>query len=254
MDHYQQVKSFFNRTAARYREKPRPFRAYYFGERMKIALSAIRPGKRVLDAGCGRGELYDKLAVHHSAGNYLGLDTSEQMLAFSHIPAKQQYLGSLENYAAEEGATNTVDCLVALGLTTYYRADDLPNFYRAVSTCLAPTQSVAVISYTHRRSWDYRLRHALQRNFASLFPRNRSLGRSFEIYATTPEQVSSDLPADLDLIAVHWLPPAVPLLTHWFPRWSVRLSKGMLRNWGPNWCGDFVVELKKAADKISDLS
>lgn len=46
-----------------------------------IALVWPRPGQRVLDLGCGTGELTHELHVHSLAGETLGIDSSERMLA-----------------------------------------------------------------------------------------------------------------------------------------------------------------------------
>jgi SAM-dependent methyltransferase len=244
MDHYQHVKAFFDRTAARYRERPRAFRAYYFGRRIELALERITANQRVLDIGCGRGELYDRLYKFTGVqANYLGLDISPVMLELSKIPAEQQQLVTLEQFT---NGTDFIpaDRVIALGLTTYYRASDLPAFYGAISHSLA-SEGKAVISYTHSASLDYRIRRLLHRVVGSFLPKERSLGRAFDIFATTPSALTTTLPAELKIDSIHWLPPAIPLVTHWFPNLSVRLAKGLLKNCSSSWRGDFVVVISK---------
>jgi trans-aconitate 2-methyltransferase len=52
-----------------------------------LALVRARPGMRVVDLGCGTGELTKKLAEHLYARETLGLDSSEAMLAKSRAHA-----------------------------------------------------------------------------------------------------------------------------------------------------------------------
>lgn len=244
MDHYRQVKTFFDRTAARYRERPRAFRAYYFGQRIELALERISGNQRIIDVGCGRGELYDRLAEIPAVQNqYIGLDISPVMLELSGIPANQQQMKTLEKFVDESTAL-PVDRLVALGLTTYYQAVDLPVFYVAMDQSLT-SSGKAVVSYTHSASFDFRIRRFLHLILGKVLPKERSLGREFTIHATTPEEVAATLPTGLKIESVHWLPAAVPLITHWFPHLSVGLAKGLLKNCPPSWRGDFVVVISK---------
>ena len=244
MDHYRQVKTFFDRTAARYRERPRAFRAYYFGRRIELALERILDNQRVIDVGCGRGELFDRLAAMPAVQNkYIGLDISPVMLELSRIPADQQQQKTLEVFVAESPAF-LADRIIALGLTTYYQAVDLPIFYVAMDRSLA-SNGKAVVSYTHSASFDFRIRRFLHLALGKVLPRERSLGRKFTIHATTPTEVAATLPAGLKIESIHWLPAAIPLITHWFPHLSVRLSKGILKNCSPSWRGDFVVTISK---------
>lgn len=243
MDHYQHVKSFFNRTAARYRERPRAFRAYYFGQRLELALERILPGQRVLDVGCGRGELYERLGHFPEVQEkYVGLDISTGMLELSQVPGQKLRLSTLERYT-ETILFQPADRLVALGLTTYYQAGDLPVFYAAIAKSLG-SKGQAIVSYTHSESYDFRVRRFLHRTLGPFISKERSLGRAFEIYASTPASVAATLPTELRITSIHWLPAAVPLVTHCFPHLSVRLAKGLLKNWSTRWRGDFVLVIE----------
>ncbi len=243
-EHYEKVKAFFEGAAQRYSQHPRDFRTYYFAQRLAIAMALLpeMPG-RLLDVGCGDGVVYDYLVGRQPTRDYLGIDISPAMLALSRIPPTQQQTTTLEAFA-QRTPPASVDTLIALGLTTYYPAADLPAFYQAIDQLLVPGGRV-IISYTHAQSWDYRLRQGLHRWLGALLPKKRSLGRSFPIYATTAQALASSLPPHWQLQNVVYLPAAIPLLTHLTPQGSVRLAKGWLNKAGKNWRADFVVAIEK---------
>ncbi|NJO87120.1 MAG: class I SAM-dependent methyltransferase, partial [Lewinella sp.] len=193
--------------------------------------------RRLLDVGCGTGELYTALAAVQRQSDYHGLDLSPEMLALSPIPAQQRSLLGLEDFAAK--AAKSYTALVALGLTTYYQPEELTAFYRAVQSVLTP-QGRAIISFTHARSWDFRFRQWARRWLAPLLPRQRSLGANFAVFATTPTELAKHLPPTLYLQSCYWLPAAPPFLPQLLPRWARALALGWASHWGSAWRGDFV--------------
>lgn len=243
LPHYQQVKDFFEQSALRYREHPKAYRQFYFRQRLSIASQLLPPARRLLDVGCGNGDFYDYLASIHQSAGYVGLDISPAMLALSHIPASQQQVCTLETYSQQIPGPQ-FDAVLALGLTTYYLPGDLAGFYQAIEQVLVPGGS-AIISYTHSKSWDFILRRRLHRLLAPLFPKQLSMGRSFPIYAAVWKEVEQELPPGLRLGEVVYLPAAIPFLTNLFPRLSVQMAQGVLKNASSRWRADFVVCLHK---------
>ena len=178
---------------------------------------------------------------------YFGIDISEAMLRTSAIPARQQAQLRVESLSMVGHHQLTYDVVLALGLTTYYPAIDLPSFYKAVHAVMAPN-GAAIISYTHARSYDFRLRAIIHSLLGKWLPNRRSLGRNFPIYASSPKEEQTNFPPELVLHSTHWLPPYIPILTNLFPRFSVFLSK-QFHFLGPKWRGDFLLVIKNVDSK-----
>jgi trans-aconitate 2-methyltransferase len=69
-----------------------------------LALVKIRPGLRVVDLGCGTGELTGRLADELPESEVLGLDSSPEMLALARAQAREGLRfeqGSIEELAGE---------------------------------------------------------------------------------------------------------------------------------------------------------
>ncbi|MEL6357116.1 MAG: methyltransferase domain-containing protein [Bacteroidota bacterium] len=210
MNHYEAVQHFFDRTAKRYQAHPGAFRQYYFKARLSLAISLLPdPPYQLLDVGCGPGEVYDELNNISQVDGYFGVDISEAMLHSSSIPTTQRAQTRIESLAVQDHQQSLYDIVLALGLTTYYQQKDLPSFYKAIQQVLAPNGS-AIISYTHAHSLDFRGRAIIHLWFGKWLSNRRSLGRSFPIYASSPEEEQNYLPQGLRVQSIHWLPPYFP--------------------------------------------
>lgn len=241
MDHSKQVKSFFEKAASRYRENNQSASSRYFSQRLQLALSlaSLSSSVDILDIGCGSGVLFDALKKDELHRHYLGIDFSEQMLKRSNIPNHQRQVIDLQSFNAT--ATKQFDTIFALGFTSYLTPADLNAFLHILYERLKDNGQ-AIISYTHADSYDYRFRNWLNRNFRKWFPSNTSLGRDFQIQASTPDQVIQSLPSGLVVLNVSWLPFSFPVLNS-LPK---KLHQYIIHSANHNrWQGDFLLLLQK---------
>lgn len=237
-DHQRQVARFFNRAAAHYRNRTEAPTARYFRRRLDLALRPPpEPEARILDLGCGRGHLYQRLWEAGGGQNYLGIDLSQAMLDRSGIPTGQRRLADF--FSLDPSEFPSFDYVYALGFTTYLAPEQLACFYASLPKLLSPNGR-AVISYTNGAAYDLRLRRAIRQTIGGLIPDRYSLGRDFSIYAPRLTEEIDRLPPTLRAYDRAFLPPAVPLLARLLGDTDTPLAR-----WDERWRPDFLLYLRR---------
>lgn len=237
----QKVKDFFDRSARRYRKSDAVATQQYFEKRLELALKdGPTTTTPILDIGCGTGLLYDALKAKGIAGQYYGIDLSEEMLNHSNIPLEQRQSCSLQKFV--QRSKRQFDYLYALGLTTYLTTEETTLFYQQIRQLLQPNGKV-IISYTHQASLDFKLRNWIQKLIGRWLPADRSMGRNFPIFATTPSAVQQQIQlTGFSISRLYWLPASIPLLA-----WPLKGN-----SWSGFWRADFIVELTQES-KVNAL-
>ncbi|MCO6492218.1 MAG: methyltransferase domain-containing protein [Phaeodactylibacter sp.] len=243
--HPDQVRAFFDRIADTYPQRytgVRPFHRQLFGERLKQAVTGRDfTQKTVLDIGAGTGALYDYLADTQTGFDYYACDISEKMLARSRIPEGRRFVGQVYDSAFP---VQRFDYIFALGLTTYLTREELSRLLAFLPGRLS-TDGVAIISYTHARSMEWRMRRLLRPLFRRLGLRRHLLGQPFEVTAYTPEAVKEMLPPGLQITQIHWLSPTLPLFSRFFPQAGAALARRLAPILGNKVYSDFLMEISR---------
>lgn len=104
-----------------------------------LQLVDIQPGLRVIDLGCGTGELTRRLADSLPDRNVLGLDSSPQMLERALEHARPGLRFELGNLASLEGEWDLIFSNAALQWSDKHEKL-IPNLF----SCLAPGGQIAV--------------------------------------------------------------------------------------------------------------
>ncbi|HET6502821.1 MAG TPA: class I SAM-dependent methyltransferase [Amycolatopsis sp.] len=168
------IEEFAGEVARNYARYRRGYRADVFD--LLTEEFALGPEARVLDLGCGTGELAVPLA--RRAGAVIGMDPSPDMLAFGRtreIPGITWVLGADSDVPALESllGKESVD-LVTIGQALHWM--DAPALFAALATLLRPGGGVAVIAdgtpvWTQETAWAQALRTVSRRWFGTLsFP------------------------------------------------------------------------------------
>lgn len=213
-------------------------------KRLRLAIaSSLNEEDRILDIGCGTGDLFEALKQSNREAGYYGVDYSEAMLKQSSIPLSQRHCQDFFLFA--EAHQERYDAVFALGFTTYLELEDLPLFYQSSCKLLRPDGKI-IVSYTNEAAHDYRWRKWINAAFGYFLPTNRSLGRNFPIYATTPENIQQSVAEyGLEITRVSWLPPTIPFLSQLLFQINHFTLTDDLEKWGPAWRGDFIIELSR---------
>jgi trans-aconitate 2-methyltransferase len=104
-----------------------------------LALVHPRPGLKVVDLGCGTGELTRRLADALPESDALGLDSSPEMLAGSHVHARPGLRFEQGDQAALRGTWGLIFSNAALQWS-----EDHPRLLAHLFDCLAPGGQIAV--------------------------------------------------------------------------------------------------------------
>lgn len=126
-----------------------------------LALAPVRAGQRVVDVGCGRGEL-----VHHlvrAGAEATGTDFSAEALAIAraHTPEARWVLGDAKGLPFEDASVDTV---YFLGVIEHLHDWELEKVFADFHRVLKPGGKVVVATCTNSfyyKSWSHGLRTAL---------------------------------------------------------------------------------------------
>ena len=134
-----------------------------------LALVRLRPGMRVVDLGCGTGELTRELHRTLGAASTTGIDSSETMLAKANAfaaPSLRFRLGSIETFTADE----PLDLIFANASLQW--VDDHPALLSKLTSFLAPGGQLAVQIPAN----DAHPSHAIAAEIAQRSPFREALG------------------------------------------------------------------------------
>ena len=95
-----------------------------------------RPGERILDVGCGYGDL----SIHLPNVKYVGIDLNEQYIAYAnreHSSHGEFVLGDVSDLPI--GTLGTFDVAVAIGVLHHLPDSDVTSMLRAFSRMLVPS-------------------------------------------------------------------------------------------------------------------
>ncbi len=95
-----------------------------------------RPGERILDVGCGYGDLSN----HLPDVKYVGVDLNERFIAFAnrHHPTNGEFvLGNVNELSI--GSLGRFDAAVAIGVLHHLADSDATSMLRALSEMLVPS-------------------------------------------------------------------------------------------------------------------
>ncbi len=159
-------------------ERAQPFRDL-------AALIEPRPDMRIIDLGCGTGELTRELHERLSASETLGIDSSQSMLQkATPSPTLHFQLGDIESFTA----TNPFD-LVFSNAALHWIADHEQLFARLV-TLLAPDGQLAVQMPANHDHPSHRIAAEVASSFG-VEPRTVNV-RTPESYATLLHRLGFD--------------------------------------------------------------
>lgn len=246
----EKVKSFFNNISFDYKSKynnANPFLSYFFHQRLNEATHDISFHKKeVLDIGAGTGAVYHFIKSKTTDFNYTAVDISSKMLKQSGIPTYQYFVGDISNFPSSEEKYNYI---FLLGVTTYFSRNILVEHLSFISKNLHP-EGLAIVSFTNRKSLDFKIRRCLRYFMRLLNFKKTVLGQSFDIFAystTEIKQISSD---KFSIQKTTYLNQTLPPFNRLFPKTSIafgnffkrKVSSPTLLSWISS---DFLIFIKK---------
>jgi len=117
---------------------------------------ALAPGQRVVDLGCGTGNLADLFPQ----AQYVGVDTNPAYIRFARKATRRSY--AVMDVAHLGLADNTFDAAVAIGLNHHLDDETLKQFARQVRRVCKPATRAVMIDIIPPRPLNF-LEHARQR-------------------------------------------------------------------------------------------
>jgi 2-polyprenyl-3-methyl-5-hydroxy-6-metoxy-1,4-benzoquinol methylase len=147
-------------------EKSRRARRYYYQRLMRVVAARIPPGGRVLDIGCGTGDLLAGLKPAHG----VGIDVSGRAVARAREVHAGEALHFLEGDASDPrvlaGAGGPFDAIVMVNVVTHLT--DVQSAVEALHPLTHPRTRLFVYSYS--RLWQPALRLAEMLGLKSRHP------------------------------------------------------------------------------------
>jgi ubiquinone/menaquinone biosynthesis C-methylase UbiE len=121
----------------------------WFDRYAEEIMSYIAGAKSVVDAGCGSGELLERIGKHCS--NVIGIDYSQSMLDMARKRLSESGLNNVELFcdsvtAIDKYCQKKVDAVYSNGVVQYLSSDELEEFMKGCRTVLNPGGRVALLS------------------------------------------------------------------------------------------------------------
>jgi ubiquinone/menaquinone biosynthesis C-methylase UbiE len=126
-------------------ERWRQFNAAYHEDDLKFMRFLIPPGKRVLEVGCGTGDLLAALQPSHGVGVDFGTQTLSR--ARQRHPGLTFILGDVEEPATLEGIEGPFDYIVIADTIGMF--EDIDGTLRLINRFCAPSTRVVISYYSH---------------------------------------------------------------------------------------------------------
>eukprot|EP00246_Nothoceros_aenigmaticus_P003535 TRINITY_DN14707_c0_g1_i1.p1 TRINITY_DN14707_c0_g1~~TRINITY_DN14707_c0_g1_i1.p1 ORF type:complete len:375 (+),score=43.52 TRINITY_DN14707_c0_g1_i1:100-1224(+) len=184
-------------------------------------LLKLRPGQKVLDAGCGVGGPMRAIAAH-SGANVVGITINQYQVDRAHVHNKKAGLESLcevvqGNFLSMPFADNTFDGAYSIEATCH--APELKDVYREIFRVLKPGQ--LYVTYEWVTTPLYRADDPVHREIIHRIEHGDALPglRSYKEVVDFAREVGFEVLEDRDLA----LPPALP--------WWQRLKVGRFAYW-----------------------
>lgn len=233
---HQQAAQFFDRVSGSYRDKygtGSAFHHYFFNERLEKAVQGLDlAGKDVLDIGAGTGNLYDHLLERFPTMRFHATDVSTGMLAQSHIPERQRFVGPAYEH---DLSTRRFDAIFMLGVTTYMDAEELERNMAFIAQSLAPG-GTAVITFTNKHGLDTMMRILLRSPLRLFGSRDKVLSSGLRTHTYSLAQANVVLRNHLHVKRWDVLNHTVFPLNLLLPGLSLRLAKHLAARTGtPAW-------------------
>jgi len=137
LDHYEANRDELDRW--------REFNAAYHEDDQKFMRFLIPPGKRVLELGCGRGDLLAALKPSYGVGIDFGAETIAK--ANARHPELYFVLGDVEHQAALDGIEGPFDYIVIADTIGMF--EDIDGTLRLVHQLCAPSTRIVISYYSH---------------------------------------------------------------------------------------------------------
>ena len=226
----QKVKNFFDNISADYSAKyltTHPFLHYFFHQRLHEATSSFSfENKSILDIGAGTAPLYNFLQNQTKAFQYFATDIAPKMLEESELKKEDYFVGTLSDFPFPE---KKYDFIFLLGVTTYFNQKELEKHLAFIQSHLA-LDGYAIISFTNRKSLDFRLRQ-LAGFFTRFIKLKKSvLGQDFKIFAYSPSEIKKIINSNFSLHQQTFLNQTFPPFSRLFPKASISLANFLKKN------------------------
>jgi len=137
LDHYEANRDELDRW--------REFNAAYHEDDQKFMRFLIPPGKRVLELGCGRGDLLAALKPSYGVGIDFGAETIAK--ANARHPELYFVLGDVEDQATLDGIEGPFDYIVIADTIGMF--EDIDGTLRRVHQLCAPSTRIVISYYSH---------------------------------------------------------------------------------------------------------
>lgn len=245
----EKVKQFFDGLADTYAARfsaKKPYHQHFFQERLRLATQDFDFNqKSILDIGAGTGSLYNFIKAKFPDFQYYATDISAKMLENSNIPSGNYFVG---NATEIQFPTSSFDFIFLLGVTTYMEQMEFEQTLSFIAKQLKK-DGVAIISFTNRNSYDFKIRRILNFLLKKTNKRRNVLNADFEINAFQLDTLKSNLPTNLILHNFQYFNHTITPFNHLFPNLSVHFDKWLKnRRLSPTllsrFSSDFLIHLK----------